>query len=294
REVLGVRQSPVGLRVPDGACDCHVHVFGPAADYPYAASRAYTPGDASMADLLALQGHLNLSRVVLIQPSSYGTDNRRLLDALGQLGPRARGVAVIDADIGHAELEAMHAAGVRGARLNLETTGERDPQAAARLMQAISARVAPLGWHLQTYISLEVLAPLHDTIIALPVPLVVDHFGRARRVDQPGFQVLLSLVRTGRAYVKLSAPRRIADPPECSSATPVAQALIAANPDRMLWGTDWPHTSTNRQPGCLDEIEAFEAEDDGMALNRLAGWVGEPALLKRILVDNPARLYDFP
>jgi predicted TIM-barrel fold metal-dependent hydrolase len=282
--------------MPGLACDCHVHIFGPAGSYPYAAKRSYTPGEASVADLLALHDALGVERVVLVQPSPYGTDNTRLLAGLAELGARARGVAVIDPAIEPAELQRLHAAGVRGARVNLETEGEHDPAAALARLQAISARVAPLGWHVQTYTSLPVLAALHDAILALPTPLVVDHFARvpaAEGIEQPYLAELLSLLRSGRVYVKLSAPRRISKPPECAAAIDIARALIWANPDRVLWGTDWPHTSTKRHHGKPEAIEAFEPEDDGRALNRLNAWASEPALLHRILVRNPARLYRF-
>jgi predicted TIM-barrel fold metal-dependent hydrolase len=293
--VLGVNQSAIGFDVPAGACDTHVHVFGPAAEFPYDPARGYTPGDAAVADLLQLQSLLQLDRVVLVQPSPYGTDNARLLAALRELGPRARGVAVIDAA---ADLAAMQAAGVRGARVNLETAGQHDPVAALDGLRRAAAQVAPFGWHIQTYTNLPMIAALHDAILDLPVPLVIDHFGRtpaAPGIDQPGFDALLSLVRSGRAYVKLSAPCRMSQAPDYADAAAIARALIRANPDRMLWGTDWPHTSTKRDPArAASAIEPFQPEDDGRALGRLHDWVGGDAdLLRRILVDNPGVLYGF-
>lgn len=298
RSVLGVRQSALAFAPPAGACDTHVHVFGPANQFPYSAQRSYTPGDASVEDLLNLQTLLHLDRVVLVQPSPYGTDNRRLIAALAQLGPRARGVAVIDPTVSEAELAAMHAAGVRGARVNLETAGQHDPAAALGILRTVARRVAPLGWHVQTYTSLAMIAALDDAILDLPVPLVIDHFGKAsaaRGTGQAGFAALLSLVGGGRAYVKLSAPCRISDRRDYADAADIARALIAANPDRMLWGTDWPHTATRRDPSrTAHEIEPFQPEDDGRALNGLHDWVGGDAgLLRRILADNPARLYGF-
>jgi predicted TIM-barrel fold metal-dependent hydrolase len=296
--VLGVRQSPVAFEMPAGACDTHVHVFGPAEAFPYAPERRYTPGDASVADLLRLQALLDLDRVVLVQPSPYGTDNRRLLAALGQLGPRARAVAVIDPAAPEEELTAMHALGVRGARLNLESAGQHDPAVALASLRQLAARAAPLGWHLQTYTSLAVIAVLHDAILDLPVPLVIDHFGRAsaaQGIGQAGFAALLSLVGSGRVHVKLSAPSRISALSDQTDTTGIARALIAANPDRMLWGSDWPHTSIRRDPArAPTAVEPFQPEDDGRALGRLHGWVdGDPDLLHRILVRNPARLYGF-
>ena len=298
RSVLGVRQSALAFAPPTGACDTHVHVFGPAGAFPYAADRRYTPGDATVEDLLALQSLLRLDRVVLAQPSPYGTDNRRLIAALSELGSRARGVAVIDPATPAAELAAMHAAGVRGARLNLETAGQHDPVAALDILRTVARRVAPLRWHVQTYTSLAVITALQDAILDLPVPLVIDHFGKALAAcgtGQAGFAALLSLVGSGRVYVKLSAPCRISDHPDYGDAADIARALIAANPDRMLWGTDWPHTAARRDPSrAAHEIEPFQPEDDGRALNRLHDWVGGDAdLLRRILAENPARLYGF-
>jgi predicted TIM-barrel fold metal-dependent hydrolase len=285
------------FNVPTGACDCHVHVFGPPERFPFAPGRKYTPSTASVEQLLALQRQLRLERAVIVQPSAYGTDNTCTLDALRRLGNRARGVAVIDAHTPEAALGAMHAAGVRGVRVNLETGGERDVAIARRRLQEAAARVTPLGWHVQTYAALPILAALHDDVLALPTPLVVDHFGlphAAAGITQPGFDALLSLVLVGKAYVKLSAPHRISAMADCADVSPLARALIAANPQRVLWGSDWPHTSTRR--GVHDDherIEPFDEVDDGLALERLNAWTMEATLFRGILVDNPARLYDF-
>ncbi|WP_426956402.1 amidohydrolase family protein [Muricoccus radiodurans] len=296
--ILGVPQSAPDFAVPPGACDCHVHVFGPASRYPWSPDRTYTPGEAGVDDLLDLQRGLRLDRVVIVHPGPYGTDNRRTLDALRQLGPRrARGVCVIAPSTEAATLRAMHSDGIRGARVNLELKGRQDPGLAADLLRRTADTVGPLGWHLQAYTRLSVLDALHDVIQALPIPFVVDHFGRAAASggpDQPGFAALLSLLRGGRAYVKLSAANRISSHPETADAAPIARALIAANPDRVLWGTDWPHTGgAGRDGDPAATIEPFVPVDDGAALNRLAAWAGDPALTRRILVDNPARLYGF-
>lgn len=292
--VMGVAHSPVAFEVPAGACDCHVHVFGPAARYPLDPARAYTPGDASVEELLALHDALGLGRVVIVHPSPYGADNRCTLDAARRLGDRARAVAVIDEGTGEAALRAMHADGVRGVRVNLETAGEHDPAAARALLERAAARVAPLGWHVQVYTNLGVIAALHDALLALPVPLVVDHFGRARAAEGPGqegFGALLSLLRAGRATVKISAPHRISDQPGAADAGPLARALFEANPDGVVWGTDWPHPGGARRDPAA--IEPFNPVDDGAALNRLADWFPDPAARRRILVENPARLYGF-
>lgn len=300
RVILGVAHGAPGFAVPEGACDCHTHVFGPAERFAFAADRLYTPGEALTEDLFAHQLRLGLDRVVIVQPSCYGTDNACTIAGIRALGPaRARGVAVIGADADDAALAALHAAGIRGVRLNLETSGNNDPDAARAALRGTAARVAPFGWHVQVFTNLGVIAALGGAVQALPVPLVVDHFGKARGdagLSQPGFDMLLGLVRDGHAYVKLSAPHRVSAQPGYADAAPLAQALIAANPDRMLWGSDWPHPG-GAPPGgkrSREGIEPFRPEDDGAALARLAGWAaGDAALLRRILADNPARLYGF-
>jgi predicted TIM-barrel fold metal-dependent hydrolase len=297
--VMGVAHTAPDFTLPAGACDCHVHVFGPYERFPLAVARNYTPAPASVEDLLALHRALHVSRVVIVQASPQGSDNACLVDALQRLnaaGHGARGVAVIDAATPDTGLEAMHRAGVRGVRVNLESAGLHDPAVAAQLMRDAAVRVAPRGWHVQTYTTLPVIASLHDAIMGLPTPLVIDHFGRteaARGTSQPGFDALLSLVRSGKAWVKLSAAHRISERPDCGDAAAIARALMAAHPDRMLWGTDWPHPGAwPGVPRTRDDVERFHPIDDGNALNRLAGWFGR-AELGRILVDNPARLYGF-
>lgn len=298
RAILGVPHSAPDFAVPLGACDCHVHVFGPAGRYPWAPDRTYTPGEAGVDDLLDLQRGLGLGRVVIVHPGPYGTDNRRTLDALRQLGPlRARGICVIASGTSEDRLREMHAVGIRGARVNLELEGRQDPGVAAALLRQTAETVEPLRWHVQAYTRLAMLDALHDVIDTLPVPFVVDHFGRAAAAggtDQPGFAALLSLLRRGRCYVKLSAANRISSHPAATDVAPIARALIGANPDRVLWGTDWPHTGGGQRGGDpAATIEPFVPVDDGVALNRLAAWTGDPELTRRILVDNPARLYDF-
>jgi len=265
------------LKVPPRACDCHVHVFGPAARFPLAPDRTYTPPDASIDELLKLQEQLGLERVVIVQPSVYGTDNSCTLDALKQLGSRARGVAVIDA---RSDLREMKKAGVRGVRVNLQTGGIEDPAAAQRLLDEAASRIRSLGWHVQVFTNLKLL----KRIERLPAPLVVDHFGSPR--DQQDADYLVSLVRTGNVYVKLSGPHRCkVDPGE------LTRRLVAAVPERCVWGSDWPHPPSGaRNPG---RVQPFDPIDDVAALERLHEWVGDAALFRKILVDNPARLYDF-
>lgn len=293
-----LRRTPPAFPVPRGACDCHTHVFGPPAQFPFAAERTYTPGEASLEELLALQADLHLDRVVIVHPSVYGTDNACTVDALHRLEGRGRGVAVIADDITAAELDALHRAGVRGIRLNLATAGVHDPEIARRRLAAAAARVAPLNWHVQIYTTLTMVAALQIELAAVPVPLVIDHFGGADAAagpTQPGFAALLALVSAGKTYVKLSAPYRSSSQrPDYGDVAALAAALIAANPERMLWGSDWPHPGGGHKRGqSIEEIEPFFPEDDGKTLNLLADWAPDPALRRRILVDNPARLYDF-
>jgi predicted TIM-barrel fold metal-dependent hydrolase len=295
--VLGVAHTTPDFDVPSGACDCHVHVFGPYESFPLSPDRFYKPGLASLTDLLAHQQALRLERVVIVQPSPYGTDNSCTVDALQRLGSRARGVAVVDADAPQASLHELHEAGIRGLRINLETSGVADPDIAGRHLAQAAAQAAPLGWHVQLYTDLSVVAALHDAIGNLPVPIVFDHFARAaasKGPAQPGFDALLSLMRRGRAYVKLSAPRRISHLPDHADAGAIACALAEANPERVLWGSDWPHPGA--RPGIPrhpDIIEPFHPDDDGVALNRLNSWIRDSATVRRILVENPAQLYGF-
>ena len=296
-KILGVQHSAPAFAVPPAACDCHTHVFGPAADYPFWSGRAYTPGDASLEDLLSVHRALGIERVVIVHPSPYGANNVCTIDAVRRIGANARGVAVIDQHTTDEELQSMHAAGVRGARANLETAGVSDPQAAADALHWTANRVAPLGWHVQTFTNLNVIAAVHGAIQRLATPLVVDHIGSARAelgVEQKGFAELLDLVASGKAYVKLSAAQRVSSAPDCADVEPLVQALVRANAGRMLWGSDWPHPGGNRYAaGALDTIEPFNQIDDGHALNRLACWVGDVGVMQKILVDNPASLYGF-
>jgi predicted TIM-barrel fold metal-dependent hydrolase len=292
-------RSKPNFAVPPNSCDCHVHVFGPVNRFPYVAARSYTPPNASVEELSQLQSDLHLGRVVLVQPSVYGTDNSAHVDAAKRLGPRARIVAVIDETISDDALEALHRAGTRGIRVNLATSGIDDPQRARQKLRSAASRAAGLGWHVQTYTKLSVIAALRDDMAALPTPLVIDHFGGAQGslgVKQPGFDALLALARSG-TYVKLSAPYRSSTVrPNFDDVTALAQALIAANPDRMVWGTDWPHPGgggARSEKRTLDEIEPFFDEDDGNTLNLLLRWAPDPAIRQKILVDNPARLYGY-
>jgi len=295
-QVLGVDHTPPAFDVPPGACDCHVHIFGPTDRYPYAPKRVFTPGAASVEELLAHQRALRLDRVVLVQPSPYGTDNRCLADALERLGDQARGIAVIDSTTTDAELERLQRAGVRGARINLETVGTRDPALARKALSETAARVAGLGWHVQTYTNLEVVVALSDMLANLPAPVMLDHYARVSAragTSQPGLRVLLDLLRSGRVYIKLSAPHRISDLPDFADAKDIVAALAEAAPQGTVWATDWPHggawPGVKRTP---EAIEPFHPVDDGLALNRMASWLNSRQLAD-LLVRNPARLYGF-
>jgi predicted TIM-barrel fold metal-dependent hydrolase len=286
-------KTAVDFDIPRGACDCHVHIFDPAG-YAYASNRVYTPPEASIADLCELQAALHFDRVVIVTPSVYGTDNSCTLDAIRQLGTRARGVAVIDRSIPAAALDAMAATGIRGVRLNLETAGEFDPAVAKRLLDAAAEQIRGRNWHIQLNTRLSVIAALHDDLAALPFPVVLDHFGRAKAApgtSQPGFDAMLGLVKAGRAYVKISAPYRTSQKsPDFPDTTPLAQALVAANPNRIVWGSNWPHPGRGNSPTA---IALPYPNDDGAVLNLLPRWVPDPAIRKKILVDNPAALYGF-
>ena len=293
-------RTAVDFDVPAGACDCHVHVFGDPQKFPFAEKRIYTPPQASVEELNDLQRALKLDRVVIVQPSVYGTDNSCTVDGVRQLGQRGRGVAVIDKATPRAALEEMNAAGIRGVRLNLETNtaGRFEPDAAKQLIDTTADQIRGLGWHIQLYTRTSVISALKDHFAQLPFPVVFDHFGRgdpAQGPNQPDFAALLDLLKAGRAYVKISGAYRVSKKaPDYSDVTPLAQALVAANPDRIVWGTDWPHPNSDAGRGKpLTEISAPFPIDDGLLLNQLTKWVPDAAVRKKILVDNPARLYGF-
>ena len=288
--------TPVNFDVPPGACDCHVHIFGDPQRYPFSPTRTYTPESASVEDLRILHRALHTDRVVLVNPSVYGTDNSCTLDAVKQLGSSARAIAVIDEKAPDAALDDMERAGVRGIRINLETSGEADPVVARQRFLAGVARITSRKtWHIQVYARLVLIEAIADLIKTAPMPVVLDHFGGAKAalgVAQPGFQTLLQLVRSGNAYVKISgAYRSSTQAPDYLDVVPLAKALIAANPQRILWGTDWPHPST--AAGRKADISPLLQIDDGRLFNQLTVWAPEAALRKTILVDNPAKLYGF-
>jgi len=290
--------TPVNFPVPPGACDCHTHIFGDPHQFPWFAGRTYTPESASVAEMRSLHRALHMDRVVIVNPSVYGTDNSCTLEAMKQLGPRARAVAVIDDKTPDQQLDEMHRAGVRGIRLNFENFGQTNPDVARKAFQSAVARVAPRKWHIQIYTRLPVIESLHEEIMAAPVPVVFDHFGGARAslgTGQAGFGTLLDLVRSGRAFVKVSGAYRSSDkPPDYPDVAPLAKALIAANAERIVWGSDWPHPTGGSLPGhSATDLAPLLQIDDGRLLNQLAVWAPDAGVRKTILVENPARLYEY-
>ena len=237
--------------MPQGACDCHVHVIGPRSDYPMIDERHYTPGLAFHADMMAHLAGKGLQRTVIVQPSVYGTDNRCMLESLDRMAGAGRGIAVVDNAADEAALRVLHARGVRGLRVNVESAGVRNAAAVGRALSQWAERIAPLGWHLQVYASLDTVAHAAPHLTKLPVPVVLDHFVMLPATTQhdPRALVVLGLLRTGRVAVKLSAPYRM-DAAGASDARLVdawAARFVKTAPDQVLWGSDWPHT--NREPG---------------------------------------------
>src|SRR5579864_1040540 len=290
--------TAVNFDVPAGACDTHVHVFGDPQRFPFAPARAYTPEQASIAEMQALHRALHTARVVIVHPSVYGTDNSCTLDGMKQLGSNVRGIAVIDEKTPESALDEMDRAGMRGIRVNLETTGQVDPAVARQRFQEAVERIKRRSrWHIQVYTRLSVIEGIKEQVMAAPMPIVFDHFGGAQAalgVEQPGFDTLLKLVRTGRTYVKISAPYRSSTkPPDYADVAPLAKALIAANPQHILWGSDWPHPASPVAHRAVTEITPLWQVDDGLIFNQLPLWAPEAALRKTILVDNPAKLYGF-
>ncbi|QWG11339.1 amidohydrolase family protein [Bradyrhizobium sediminis] len=275
--------DPPGFAVPANACDTHAHVIGPADRFSLVANRSYTPPPALEAAYLGMLDSLGMARGVLVQISVYGTDNRCMVESCKAHPDRLRGVAVVSPDVDDGELETLDAAGVRGIRINVLFGGG----VAIDEMERLAARVAPLGWHLQLLIDARNLPELGPRIAKLPVEVVIDHMGHmpmSAGVAHPGFQWMLRLLKDGKAWTKLSGAYRISQAGAPFHDTqPFAQALVSAAPERCLWGSDWPHVAV--------EGPMFNT---GALLDLLPLWVPEETVRKRILVDNPARLYGFP
>ena len=268
---------------PPGAVDAHCHVFGPAAQFPYAPERKYTPCDAGKDQLFALRDFLGFSRNVVVQATCHGKDNRALVDALKAAGDLARGVATVGEDITEAELAALNAAGVRGVRFNfLRRLADFTPH---EVLRNIAAKVAPFGWHVVVYFEAPDLAELKPLFASLPTPVVVDHMGRPDvklGVDHPQFLAFVDwLDEDERVWSKVSCPERLslAGPPY-DDVVPFQRALVERFPDRVLWGADWPHPN----------LKGHMA-DDGVLVDQIPKFATTADLQRRLLVDNPMRLY---
>src|SRR5690348_2036286 len=269
---------------PPGAVDAYCHVFGPGAEFPYAPERKYTPCDASKEHLWALRDFLGLERNVIVQATCHGTDNRALVDALRASQGRARGVASVAAGVSDSQLRALDAAGVRGVRFNfVKRLVDTTPR---EVLEEIARRVAPLGWHIVIYFEAVELPQLYDFFASLPTTVVVDHMGRpdvTKAVDGPEFELFVRLMRERQnIWSKVSCPERLskAGPPHYADVVPFARRLVETFPDRVLWGTDWPHPNLKGH-----------MPDDGTLLDYVPQIAQTPALRQKLLVDNPSRLY---
>ena len=275
--------TPV-FRPPAGAVDAHCHVFGPGEVFPYAPERKYTPCDAPKEALGALHERLGLDRAVIVQATCHGADNRALVDALEAAGDRARGVATVRADVADAELDALHRAGVRGARFNFVRRLVDAPPTDA--LEALAPRLAERGWHAVVYFEAKDLAELEAPIARQPCPVVIDHMGRpnvTEPVDGPGFSRLLRLMEEReRLWCKVSCPERLSlvGPPDYDDVLPFSRRLVERFPDRVLWGTDWPH------PNMRSHVP-----DDGALVDLVPRIAPTPRAQRALLVDNPERLY---
>ncbi|VTU23759.1 putative metal-dependent hydrolase of the TIM-barrel fold protein [Variovorax sp. SRS16] len=269
---------------PPGAVDAHCHVFGPAAKFPFAPERKYTPCDASKEQLFALRDHLGFERNVIVQATCHGNDNRALVDALAHSGGRARGVASVARDVSDDQLRMLHAAGVRGVRFNfLRRLADFTPR---EVLSNIAERVAPLGWHVVVYFEAQDLPGLWDFFTRLPTTVVVDHMGRpdvGQPIDGPQFERFVRLMQEHpNVWSKVSCPERlsVSGPPTYDDVVPFARRLVERFPDRVLWGTDWPHPNLKSH-----------MPDDGTLVDMIPRIAPSAALQRQLLVDNPMRLY---
>ncbi len=276
--------SPAQLAMPGGAVDSHHHIYD--ARFPADPRADLKPADATVAQYRLLQARLGTTRSVVVQPSTYGTDNRCLLAALKLLGSTARGIAVVDQDVSDAELQSFHAAGVRGIRFNFA----RPAGPSAQSMEALAHRIAPLGWHVQVHALAEGYLALEDVLQRLPTPLVIDHLGRfpqPQGLSHPAWPILRKLVARGNTWVKLSGAYHDSKsgPAGYEDAGVITRAWLSLAPERMLWGTDWPHTSAMAGEKPMP--------DDALMLDLFGEWAGTSRLQRKVLVDNPVRLYGF-
>lgn len=285
---------------PDGACDCHLHVVGPKAVYPLASRRAFTPQDATLAQLNAMHARLGIDRLVLIQTSVFGHDNRCMLDGLSRLGARARGIAVVADDIQGHELDRMHRLGVRGLRVNIATYGSRSPEEIAGRLNTAARLCERNGWHVQLFVGADALAALSPVIEALPIDCVIDHFGLLDPglTGHPARAALRALLEAGRTWVKISGAYRLGEGSGSDVTNPaigeLARLLYRANPERIVWGTDWPHTPVHGAVAAGEQEQPYRDIDPADLLGALRVWFdGDMQCLERVLVRNPSMLY-FP
>jgi predicted TIM-barrel fold metal-dependent hydrolase len=271
------------LELPPGACDAHCHVFGPAARFPYAADRSYTPPDAPVEQLRALHAQLGISRAVIVHASCHGSDMDVTLDAIASSGNQYRGVAVVEGKVTDRELERLHAGGIRGIRFNFvkHLGGVPDLGVFYRLLE----RIKPLGWHVVLHFDAGDILEQHELLEQIDVPFIVDHMGRVKAAEglqQKPFQALLSLFRVNPlAWIKICGAERVSvGKRPFRDAVPFAQALIAVDPGRLLWGTDWPHPNITR-----------DMPNDGELVDLLGEMCPDAVLRQRILVENPTQMY---
>jgi 2-pyrone-4,6-dicarboxylate lactonase len=275
--------SKPGYRPPPGAVDAHCHVFGPASAFPYAPERKYTPCDAPKEKLFALRDFLGFDRNVIVQATCHGSDNRALVDALEASGGRAKGVATVTGDVTDAELKALDAAGVRGVRFNfLRRLVDFTPR---EVLTRVAEKVAPLGWHVVIYFEAPDLPELEPFFTSLPTTVVVDHMGRPDvklGVDHPQFRRFLDFMADNENVIsKVSCPERLSvQGPPYDDVIPYARAIVESFPDRVLWGTDWPHPNVKPL-----------MPDDGVLVDFIPKIATTAGLQKKLLVDNPMRIY---
>lgn len=287
------------VAVPRSACDCHMHIFGAVASYPPAPARTYTPQPAPLSHYKTMAQALHLDRVVFVQASAYGSDNACLLDAMEEFGAGARGVAGIDKATSDETLQHMHRKGVCGVRLNPASRNLRDAKEIQAWIDQVVEQIAPLGWHLQLFTSLSVIHALKDYFLALPVPVVFDHMGHARHDRDPcsaEFQSLIRLLETDNCWIKLSGADRVSrsNMGGFFDALPIMRALIDTNPDRLVWGSDWPHTGKHGHSETGDApLIQYRPIQTAKLLDLLAEACLDSVLFERILVTNPTALYGF-
>ncbi|MCY1521709.1 4-sulfomuconolactone hydrolase [compost metagenome] len=257
--------------------------------------RPYTPAPALVEDLAHHQDVLGLERVIIVQPSVYGSDNRCTLDAIAHFGANARGVAVIDEATSTRELEVLKQGGISGIRLNLAAAGN-DASAAINALRHANNVAEEFGWHIQIFATNEVIQVLRSELKQLSVPLVLDHFGgihASAGVKHEGFKTVVSLLSSGNCYVKISAPYLVSEQASQDDVVPLVKGLASINSERLLWGSNWPHPLGGLGDVTRGPVSLFREVDDGVGLNRLAAWLNDDSLLTAVLVDNPAKLYGF-